>query len=692
MYKSIVLILLVLFPLMLSGVSNSSSTTPPFSYFITANWKTIPTLDNLTTINVNLITFLNSTKINAYALIAKILLPQGILNATEGHYVEDILPLSSQVQQYNIQFNITIVSSSLPNQLDFPVMLSLITENGGNVSYNTSFTLPYYGIYNFSIKLLNSSLIQGFQEVIFRINTPSPLYNGSILSPYFMKNVSLSYVNGSKDISVELFVPFEDIPIYHLNIPLTIRFLTPYNLYYVRQLVLETNVNTSISTLYANVRTPNGVVYPGYNNFNVSIVNKDTLPISNLTIIANYNNTMKMLTIPHLASNSAVNFILSFYANSNVSLKIYAFFYTPLGLKNVTLGSYYFPIVYPISVAWNNGNINISNRDNITLYNITVQFGQDAVKILKLSPKGNVLYPATIKPNLVHITFYSGNSVFSYWQKVYEVPFVRLNATYQFINITRSTTGTYTATLILYIQNTGNQNANNIYILIKPNGTAITPPFYVISQILPNETIAIPFTLRTPNSALVQITMFYYYSNQSYTSNITIPLNYTKSVLPISVRLNATYQFINITRSTTGTYTATLILYIQNTGNQNANNIYILIKPNGTAITPPFYVISQILPNETIAMPFTIHVTKNTVFQISMFYYYSNQTYVKNITIPLNYVKLTPGETVVNYLVNYVGKYTLYQVYGIPAIVIAFILIIILISIIPTVKKNTAKE
>ncbi|WP_204265105.1 hypothetical protein, partial [Klebsiella aerogenes] len=46
----------------------------------------------------------------------------------------------------------------------------------------------------------------------------------------------------------------------------------------------------------------------------------------------------------------------------------------------------------------------------------------DAVKILKLSPKGNVLYPATIKPNLVHITFYSGNSVFSYWQKVYTVP------------------------------------------------------------------------------------------------------------------------------------------------------------------------------------------------------------------------------------------------------------------------------
>ncbi|MEM1649036.1 MAG: hypothetical protein QW402_12325, partial [Saccharolobus sp.] len=130
----------------------------------------------------------------------------------------------------------------------------------------------------------------------------------------------------------------------------------------------------------------------------------------------------------------------------------------------------------------------------------------------------------------------------------------------------------------------------------------------------------------------------------------------------------------------------------QNTGDQYANNIYILIKPNGTAITPPFYIISQILPNETIAIPFTVHVTKNTVFQISMFYYHNNQTYIKNITIPLNYVKLSPGQTVVKYLANYVGKYTLYQVYGIPAIVIAFILIIILISIVPAVRKNTTKE
>ncbi|MCH4816464.1 MAG: hypothetical protein QXY87_11345 [Saccharolobus sp.] len=692
MYKSIVLILLILFPLVLSGVINSSSTSPPFSYFITANWKTIPTLDNLTTINLNLITFLNSTKVNAYALIAKIFLPEGVLNASEGHYIEDILPLSSQVQQYNIQFNVSIVNTSLPNKLNFPVMLMLITESGGNVSYNTSLTLPYYGTYNFSIKLLNSSLIQGFQDVIFRINTQSPLYNGSISSPYFMKNVSLSYVNESKDISVKLFVPFENSLIYHLNIPLTIRFLTPYNLYYVKQFVLETNVNTSIPTLYANVQAPTRVVYPGYNNFNISIVNKESLSISNLTLIAKYNNTMKKLTIPYLPSNSAMNFTLSFYANSNVSLKLYVFFYTPLGFDNVSLGSYYFPIEYPISVTWNNGNINVSNRDNVTLNNITVQFGQDTVKILKLSPKGNILYPATIKPNFVYIAFYADNRIFSYSQKVYEVPFVKLNVTYQFINITRSTTGTYTATLILYIQNTGDQYANNIYILIKPNGTAITPPFYIISQILPNETIAIPFSLRATNNALVQISMFYYHNNQTYIKNITIPLNYAKAVSPVAVRLNVTYQFINITRSTTGTYTATLILYIQNTGDQYANNIYILIKPNGTAITPPFYIISQILPNETIAIPFTVHVTKNTVFQISMFYYHNNQTYIKNITIPLNYVKLSPGQTVVKYLANYVGKYTLYQVYGIPAIVIAFILIIILISIVPAVRKNTTKE
>ncbi|QGA69089.1 hypothetical protein [Sulfolobus sp. E11-6] len=570
MYKSIVLILLVLFPLVLSGVINSSSTTPAFSYLITANWKTIPTLDNLTTINVNLITFLNSTRINAYALIVKILLPQGILNTTEGNYIEDILPLSSQVQQYNLQFNVTIVNSSLPNELNFPVMFSLITESGDNAFYNTSFTLPYYGTYGFSIILLNSSLIQGLQDVIFRITTQSPIYNAYISSPYFMKNITLSYVNGSKDISVELFVPFQDIPIYHVNIPLTIRFLTPYNLYYVKQFVLQTNVNTSIPTLYANVQSPTNVVYPGYNNLDVSIANKENLPITNLTIITNYNNFMKKLVIPYLSPNSTTNFTLSIYANSNVSLKLYAFFDTPLGFQNVSLGSYYFPLVYPISVMWNNGYINISNRGNVSLNNITVQFGEEIIDIVKLSPEENILYPTTIKPNLVYITFYADNREFSYSQKVYEVPFVRLNVS---------------------------------------------------------------------------------------------------------------YQFINVTRSTTGTYTATLILYIQNTGNQYANNIYILIKPNGTGITPPFYVISQILPNETIAMPFTIHVTKNAIFQISMFYYYNNQTYVKNITIPVNYVKLTPGETIMNYIVNYVGKYTLYQIYGIPAIVIAFILIVILISI-----------
>jgi len=266
------------------------------------------------------------------------------------------------------------------------------------------------------------------------------------------------------------------------------------------------------------------------------------------------------------------------YVNSSTLLKIYAFFPTPLGFENLTLGSYYFPVIYPISVTWYNGSIYIFNNGNVTLYNITVHFGEENVKVQKLSPKERVSYPVSTEPKIVYIIFYYDNTKFSYWQRVYGVPLASLSVMYQFANITK---------------------------------------------------------------------------------------------LP----------------STANSYIATLILYIKNAGDRNITNVYIVVQPNGDTVTPLFYLISQILTNETIAVPFTVYTTKNTVFNILILYYIDNQTYIENVTVPINYVKPTPGEIIS----NYAGKYIFYEIYGIPIIVIAFILVIILISVIPRRGRKKPK-
>lgn len=503
-----------------------------FSYIITANWATVPSLNSFTTINVNLIAYSNLAQSRAYAILLVVFLPHGVVNQSGGNYVEQLFPLSDQIYQYNFKFNVSIVDYNLPGKLLFPVSLTLIKIDGNETTYYTSFSLPFYGVFNFTLNAVNfTSFKEGYNNVTLELGSKMILHNVTLSSPYFFENVTLQKLSGTKNINVTLFIPFQNSQIF--SVPVTVSMLTPYGLPYTFHTVITGYLNsTSSNTLNAVITTKDHLFFPGYNNLTISIINEQSIPIRNATMILSYGENNVRVQIPYLSYHNYTNISLTLYINESTLLKIYLFFKTPLGVENVSLGNYPISVIKPILVSWNNYLLNVSNKINVTLNNVEIFYGEGHINIGNLEPYKNVLIPLNYSPSNVKVIFSYNKENYSYNEIVNVSPFIKLIVKYEFANISRLLGGKYSSTLIVYITSIGNSYAKNIYVVVKPNSSAVNPLFYVVYQLFPNETVALPFSVVTQSNTSFQILIFYYTDqNNSYIYSVNVNVNYVKAPL-----------------------------------------------------------------------------------------------------------------------------------------------------------------
>ncbi|BFH74822.1 hypothetical protein SJAV_27660 [Sulfurisphaera javensis] len=518
------LIIMGLFPMIIT-----SQSTPPIAYLISANWKSVPSLFNTTQIGVNLVLYYNFSQIHAYTLIFKVFLPKGIVNTSYGNEIQNIIALSpiTYVYQINFQLSVKILNQSLPNRILFPVSLTFITIEGNEITYYSNFSLQYYGIPNVQLAVLNDSLRGGYNNLTLLISSNSSVYNLKITSPYFLNSIYFSNLNSSRIISVKTFIPFgEDL----VNIPINVSYLTIYGLYNTKYFLITKIVNET-NLLYTKVLPLTfNFIYSGFVDFNITLINNEKFSLNNFTLVVNYNGNEKSYFINYLPPNSSTSLILGLYTNSSITLNIYGYFLSPLGIQNISLGKWYFPLTSPpIELTLYNNTLNITNLLNEAVKNVTIstQFGK--IEINSINSGKYVLLNFTKLITYANVSLYINSERIFFPVKVKIIPVLatKLAVSYSFANISTSLSSA-SALLLLTIANEGNTQISNVYIIVNPNGAYVIPYITSIPQLLPNESITIPFNVYSSSNKTIGIKIEYYSENFTHTENINVNFNFIK--------------------------------------------------------------------------------------------------------------------------------------------------------------------
>ncbi|MEM3320335.1 MAG: hypothetical protein QXD27_07755 [Metallosphaera sp.] len=548
MNRYLTLVLLVIItvanaPIMVSNTFLSFSNEAVFQ--VIASWGNVPSLNNLTTIKINIASFINLTKLKAYALFVNVKLPYGITNFTGGQNVQLFFPLVSNgyVQQFSGLLQVKLNTTNLSSVLFFPVSIIIYSLNGTE-QYSTYFTLNYYGIPNLNVTVLNNTLAHGYDNITFTIQNNNVTEYDLVVSSNVFGPININKLNPNENLVIHrlIFVPFN---LNFINLVINVKYITPYGIPNFQSFYQEAIVNSlkELSFSISVVGSPQNSLYLGNNLINLSVIDNN-INILNKTIffIFIHDHEPISLSVTHLLKNQSFSKLIYVDANSPLTLSIYLYFISPLGPENVSLGTYFlnFTDVTPISVNITSSFVTIKNNIGTQIMNLTLTLPNDRsyyVPLLRDLTRINAsdLNLSTLSLNaLGNASYYVNGIRFNQTVPVLVTKKLsyqpEINVTYNIINVTVNN-NKVSGVVLLGIKNLGNLSALNLNVIALPNGTSISPEFITISQLLPNETVTYPIEVQGNYNYKVTFLVTYYFNNHTINKNILINFDFYHPLL-----------------------------------------------------------------------------------------------------------------------------------------------------------------